>query len=150
MRKRLATLLLLCAATSTSAHHGTPFFDSDTEVRYEGVVLEFDYRNPHSWLYIRTADASGNPLDLAIEGQGSSLRPHGVTPDSLVPGERVTAVVNPSWNKPDEALGRLVFKETARWCRWRGRPWAPTKPTPASPTASRAPGWPTTKDSPHT
>ena len=111
MRHRLATLAALCVAAGASAHHGTPFFDSDTELRYEGVVLEFDYRNPHSWLYLRTTDASGNPLDLAIEGQGSSLRPHGVTPDSLVPGDRVTAVVNPSWTKPDEALGRMIIKE---------------------------------------
>ena len=111
MRHRLATLAALCVATGASAHHGTPFFDSGTELRYEGVVLEFDYRNPHSWLYLRTTDASGNPLDLAIEGQGSSLRPHGVTPDSLVPGDRVTAVVNPSWTKRDEALGQMIIKE---------------------------------------
>ena len=114
MRHTPATLTAwaaLCAAAGASAHHGTPFFDSDTELRYEGVVIEFDYRNPHSWLYIRTTDASGNPLDLAIEGQGSSLRPHGVTPDSLVAGDRVTAVVNPSWTRPDEALGRMVVKE---------------------------------------
>lgn len=111
MRHRLATLAALCAATGASGHHGTPFFDSDTELRYEGVVIEFDYRNPHSWLYLRTTDASGNPLDLAIEGQGSSLRPHGVTPDSLVPGDRVTAVVNPSRTKRDEALGQMIIKE---------------------------------------
>ncbi len=111
MRHRLATLAALCAATGASAHHGTPFFDTDTELSYEGVVLEFDYRNPHSWLYLRTTDASGNPLDLAIEGQGSSLRPHGVTPASLAPGDRVTAVVNPSRTRPDEALGQMIVKE---------------------------------------
>ena len=107
----LTALTALCAAAGASGHHGTPFFDGNTEVRFDGVVVEFDYRNPHSWLYLRTTDAEGNPLDLAIEGQGSSLRPHGVTPDSLVPGDRVTAVVNPSWTKADEALGRLVIKE---------------------------------------
>jgi len=111
MRHILATLTALFAATGASGHHGTTFFDGDTELRFEGVVVEFDYRNPHSWLYLRTTDASGNPLDLAIEGQGSSLRPHGVSPDSLVPGDRVTVVVNPSWTRADEALGRLVIKE---------------------------------------
>ncbi len=111
MRHISATLTAFCAATGAFGHHGTPFFDGDTELRLEGVVLEFDYRNPHSWLYLRTTDASGNSLDIAIEGQGSSLRPHGVTPDSLVPGDRVTAVVNPSWTKPDEALGQLIVKE---------------------------------------
>ena len=89
MRHISATLTAFCAATGAFGHHGTPFFDSDTELRLEGVVLEFDYRNPHSWLYLRTTDASGNSLDIAIEGQGSSLRPHGVTPDSLVAFRRL-------------------------------------------------------------
>ena len=111
MRYKLATMTALCAATGAFGHHGSTFFDGDTEMRYEGVVIEFDYRNPHSWLYLGTTDESGDPLEMAIEGQGSSLRPHGVTPDSLVAGDRVTAVVNPSWTKPDEALGRLVIKE---------------------------------------
>ena len=35
MRNILATLLLICAAMAASGHHGTPFFDSDTELRYE-------------------------------------------------------------------------------------------------------------------
>ena len=111
MRHMPLILGALCTATTASGHHGTPFFDSDTELRYEGVVIEFDYRNPHSWVYLSTTDPEGNPMELAIEGQGSSLRPHGVTPDSLVPGDRVTAVVNPSWTKPDEALGQLIVKE---------------------------------------
>ena len=111
MRYKLATMTALCAATGAFGHHGSTFFDGDTEMRYEGVVIEFDYRNPHSWLYLGTTDESGDPLEMAIEGQGSSLRPHGVTPDSLVAGDRVTAVVNPSWTKPDEALGRLVIKD---------------------------------------
>ena len=50
-------------------------------------------------------------MDIAIEGQGSSVRPHGVTPDSLAPGDRVTAVVNPSRRDSDTALGRLIIKE---------------------------------------
>ena len=111
MRHMPLILGALCTATTASGHHGTTFFDGDTELRLEGVIIEFDYRNPHSWVYLRTTGPEGNPMELAIEGQGSSLRPHGVTPDSLVPGDRVTAVVNPSWTKPDEALGRLIIKE---------------------------------------
>ena len=111
MRHIPLILSALCAATTASGHHGATFFDGDTELRLEGVIIEFDYRNPHSWVYLSTTDPEGNPMELAIEGQGSSLRPHGVTPDSLVPGDRVTAVVNPSWTKPDEALGRLIIKE---------------------------------------
>ena len=111
MRHIPPILTALCVATSASGHHGTSAFDGDTELRLEGVITEFEYRNPHSFVYLRTTDSSGNPVDIAIEAQGSSVRPHGVTPDSLAPGDRVTAVVNPSRRNSGEALGRLIIKE---------------------------------------
>ena len=111
MRRMPLILTALCAATSASGHHGASSFDGDTELRLEGVVTEFDYRNPHSFVYLRTTDSSGNPMDIAIEAQGSSLRPYGVTPDSLAAGDRVVAVVFPSFRSPDQALGREIIKE---------------------------------------
>ncbi|MEE9570883.1 MAG: hypothetical protein V3W02_04190, partial [Gammaproteobacteria bacterium] len=61
---------------------------------------------------LRTTDAAGDSIDVAIEMVGSSLRPYGLTPDSLVAGDRVTAVVNPSRQAPNEwALGVEIIKE---------------------------------------
>ena len=122
MRYKLATMTALCAATGAFGHHGSTFFDGDTELRYEGVVIEFDYRNPHSWLYLGTTDESGDALEMAIEGQGSSLWPHGVTPISWLGRRGDLRSVNPNWTKPDAGLGDWSSRKTAPWCRWRGRP----------------------------
>ena len=94
-------IVLLVSAVAAHAHHGSAPFDTDTEIIIEGVITEFDYRNPHSFVYLRTVDADGNPRDVAIESVGSSLRPYGVTRESLAPGDRVIAVVNPSRREPD-------------------------------------------------
>ncbi len=103
---------LLCIATSAAGHHGSAPFDTDKVVTLEGVVTEFDYRNPHSVVYLRTTDSAGNHIDVAIESVGSSLRPYGVTPDSLAPGDQVIAIVNPSRRAPNEwALGVEIIKE---------------------------------------
>lgn len=108
----LSFSVLLCVATNATGHHGSAPFDTETRVTLEGVITKYDYRNPHGFVYLRTIDSAGNPIDVAIEMVGSSLRPHGVTPDSLAPGERVTAIVNPSRRAPSEwALGVEIIKE---------------------------------------
>jgi len=103
---------LVMIATGAAAHHGTAPFDQEQRITVEGIVTRFDYRNPHSYLYLRTTDSAGNTVDMTIEAQGSSLRPFGVTPDSLQAGERVTAVVHPSRKSPAEwGLGVEVTKQ---------------------------------------
>ncbi|NIW25657.1 MAG: hypothetical protein GWN29_14415, partial [Gammaproteobacteria bacterium] len=40
-----------------STHHGfTAHFDPDRVVRLEGVVKQFDFVNPHAFLYIEAVD----------------------------------------------------------------------------------------------
>jgi hypothetical protein len=93
-------------------HHGSAPFDTGTRVTLEGVITEFDYRNPHSFVYLRTTDSEGNTTDVTIEAVGSSARPFGVTADSLSPGDAVIAIVNPSRESPDEwGLGVEIIKE---------------------------------------
>ena len=115
MRRTTLVLMLptlLCVASSAMGHHGSAPFDTETRVTIKGVITEFNYRNPHGFVHLRTTDTAGNAVDVAIEMVGSSLRPYGFTPDSLASGDRVTAVVNPSRRAPNEwALGVEIIKE---------------------------------------
>jgi hypothetical protein len=106
------TCCFLCFVPVAHSHHGAAPFDGTREVTIEGVVTEFDYRNPHSYLHLQTIDENGDPVDVVIETIGSSLRPFGVTRDSLSPGDRVTAVINPSHSEPETwGLGVQATKE---------------------------------------
>ena len=102
---------LLCYTTSATAHHGAAPFDTNQTVTIEGVITEFDYRNPHGFLYLQTTDASGNSVDVTVETVGSSLRPYGFSAESLSAGEEVILVMNPSHRSPEEwGLGVEVIK----------------------------------------
>lgn len=97
---------------SAIGHHGAFEYDLDTIVRYEGVIVEHRWRNPHSLTVLETQSESGEPIELEIEGGGpSALRPVGVTASSIAVGERVTAVVSPSRRFPNRsAYGREIVK----------------------------------------
>ena len=103
---------LLVIATPAIAHHGNAEFDLSRMVRYEGTIVESLWRNPHTVTRIETRTATGEPITLEIEGSSPSiLRTGGFTAESLVKGDRVTAVVSPSRRFPTEsAYGWEIVK----------------------------------------
>jgi hypothetical protein len=100
---RAAFCLGLLFAVPASSHHGSSEYDRNTVLRYEGVVTEFLWRNPHSLIVLQTQTPSGESISLEIEGGGASLlRTSGVTASSIRPGDHVTAVVSPSKRQPKQ------------------------------------------------
>ena len=89
-----------CAALSVlpilavHAHHSTAQFDKTTEVTLTGVVKEFQYTNPHSWLQLYVTSEDGEQVEWGIEGGSPNfLRRRGWTAKVLQPGDEVTAQV---------------------------------------------------------
>jgi hypothetical protein len=105
-------LCVLVIATPAMAHHGNAEFDLTQQVKYEGTIIEVLWRNPHTVTRIETRTAAGEPITLEIEGSSPSiLRTGGFTAESLVKGDRVTAVVSPSRRYPKEsAYGYEIVK----------------------------------------
>jgi hypothetical protein len=103
---------LVVYAAPAMAHHGNAEFDLSQMVRYEGTIVELLWRNPHTVTRIETRTATGEPITLEIEGSSPAiLRTGGFTAESLVKGDRVTAVVSPSRRFPTEsAYGWEVVK----------------------------------------
>ena len=50
----VATMLL--APRISGAHHSAVMFDDQKEITLQGVVKEFQYTNPHSWLLVDVAE----------------------------------------------------------------------------------------------
>jgi Family of unknown function (DUF6152) len=99
-------------AVLASSHHGNSEYDLNLVVRFEGVVVEHVWRNPHTLTRLATHTASGEPVTLEIEGAAPSiLRTSGATANSIVQGEHVTAVVSPSKRFPNQnAYGLEIIK----------------------------------------
>jgi hypothetical protein len=112
LRSFAFAVVVICPMSQASAHHGNSEYDLTTTVRYEGVVTEVLWRNPHSIVKLETHTAAGELTTLEIEGGAPAmLRTAGFTASSIAKGDRVTVVVSPSRRFPERfAFGRDVIK----------------------------------------
>lgn len=99
MKTRLKVLLALFIATVNGmalAHHSTAAYDLDHDRTIEGVVEEYRWANPHSWVKVLVQGESGAPTTWNIEfGSPSISIRTGWTPTTLKPGDRATFVFKP-------------------------------------------------------
>lgn len=94
MRTAIATTAACMTAlmsAPSSAHHSTAAFDTDTELTVEGVLLRYEWANPHVYLWVEQQDDSGASVTWEVEGSPPAfLARQGLTQDVLTVGERVT------------------------------------------------------------
>jgi uncharacterized protein DUF6152 len=100
MGRRLAMLLatgaLALTASSTFAHHSFVMFDRDHQVDLEGVVQEFRFANPHTFIYLAVKQDDGSTVTWALEGQSPSMLVRdGWTSKTLKPGDELKMRIAP-------------------------------------------------------
>ena len=88
--------IALMYAVPALAHHSFAMFDAEKSVTIEGTVKEFQWTNPHSWILMNVANATGGMDQWAIEmGAPGGLARQGWIPKTLTPGMKVSAVIHP-------------------------------------------------------
>ena len=102
----LAVAGIVAASSVTGlAHHSATMFDEKKTVTVEGVVKEFQYSNPHSWLIVDVTDKTGKVTTWGFEAEGpSTLTRAGIKPSDFKPGTRVTITGNPMKNGTPAAI----------------------------------------------
>jgi Family of unknown function (DUF6152) len=99
--KRVLAALLSAVITGIgtadlSAHHSAIGYDRNADVELMGTVREFQYTNPHSWLFVQVMDKAGQTVDWGFEAEGpSTLLRAGIKVSLLKPGEKVTVKGHP-------------------------------------------------------
>ena len=87
---------ILLTAISAEAHHSAVMFDADKEVTLEGVVKEFQFTNPHSWLLVDVTNKDGSVTTWGFEAEGpSTLLRNGVRPADFKSGTKLTITGRP-------------------------------------------------------
>jgi hypothetical protein len=94
----LLLVVLLTTGVPTNAHHAsTPFYDDTKSVEAIGVVKEFVFRNPHTFLYVDEENADGEITSWEVEmGAAVSMANRGWTPDTIKAGDQIRVVGPPS------------------------------------------------------
>ena len=89
-------VVLLLVARSASAHHSFAMFDRSKETTLVGVVHEFQWTNPHSWIELDVANDSGGVDKWSIElNSPNNLSRQGWKSDSVKPGDKISVVIWP-------------------------------------------------------
>jgi hypothetical protein len=61
-------------------------YDDKKEITLTGVVKEFQYTNPHSWLFVAVTNADGSVTNWGFESEGpSTLGRAGIKKSDLPP-----------------------------------------------------------------
>jgi hypothetical protein len=93
MARTAATLLVL---TPAFAHHSASMFEPVKTVTLTGVVKEFQYTNPHSWLIVDVLNADGTTTAWGFEAEGpSTLLRAGIRKSDFAPGTKLTITGHP-------------------------------------------------------
>lgn len=125
MKQKLAVMLIAGASlfgVNAWAHHSfaATYFE-DKKVTIEGDLVQFLYRNPHSFVHVEVKDANGETVRWAVEwGAGGQLGRQGVTRETLKPGDHVIVVGNPGRNPDDHRLRMVNITRPSDGWKWGG------------------------------
>jgi len=88
--------VMAAGSASLLAHHSAAMFEEQKTITVEGVVKEFQFTNPHSWLLVDVTDKSGKVTTWGFEAEGpSTLQRAGIRPSEFPVGTRVTITGRP-------------------------------------------------------
>lgn len=97
--KCLLVILTASISCSAFAHHSTASFDGEKTIELEGVVKEFQWTNPHTWVQLNIVNDQGETVEWSIEGGSpGTLSRNGWSPRIFKPGDKVTIKVHPMLN----------------------------------------------------
>ena len=143
MRIAVAAGVLGCLAIPASAHHSGAMFEPEKTITLKGVVKEFEYTNPHSWLWVTVTNDDQTMTDWGFEAEGpSSLFRAGIKKGDLRPGDKVTVTGRPMRDGRPAAAWVNAVKDDGRVLQPRAAPvtTAPVTTAPAATAPATQPG----------
>jgi hypothetical protein len=92
----LLAIVVFARADLARAHHSFAMFDVAHEKALTGTIRQFQWTNPHTWIWIDVPTADGSMEEWGVEGMSPNfLGRRGWSRSTLKPGDRVTIVVHP-------------------------------------------------------
>jgi len=87
---------LLALPSSAGAHHSQAMYDNTQELTISGIVSEWEWTNPHTWLHVMVKDESGTDRLWTFESNSTGqLERGGWSGDAIKSGDEVSVVYRP-------------------------------------------------------
>ncbi len=133
MRRRLSMLIAgvtAIVAGSAAAHHSQAQFvlDPTRMETISGTVTEFDFRNPHVYLYLEAQQPDGSTALWELEATSTpNLIRRGWSRDSIKVGDQLTVDIHPARDPSQHIarVGTVHFPDGSMLSATEGGPEAP-------------------------
>jgi exonuclease VII large subunit len=121
MKHLLMTIAIAAAIIIPAyAHHSfaAEYLENQT-TSIEGELSEFEYKNPHAWVYVMVKDASGQTQRFAAEWANTNrLKAQGILKDTLKPGDHVILTGSPGRNADDHKIHLKQIERPSDGWKW--------------------------------
>jgi hypothetical protein len=112
MKARLLMMLaiaLVAGSVAARAHHSfAATYDETRTIKIEGKLVQFLFRNPHSFVHVMAPDDKGQMQRWAVEWGGTGvLGAQGVNRETLKPGD-VVVITGPPGRDPADFRMRMI------------------------------------------
>lgn len=128
MSIRTCTLVAVAILGGTAvgqalAHHSfAATYLQDEEITIEGTVLQFQFRNPHSFIHVQAPGEDGEMHRWAVEWSSpSTLSGVGVDRATLRPGDFIEVTGEPGRDPSDHRINVTRIFRPADGFEYRGR-----------------------------
>src|SRR5215210_9015028 len=127
MKRYLVALLAVVAlgiGAHASAHHSfAATYLEDQTVTIEGELVQFLFRNPHSFVHVMVKEKDGSMVRYAVEwGGAGQLGGQGVTRETLKPGDVVVISGAPGRNPADHRIRMVSLRRPKDGFGWGAKP----------------------------
>jgi hypothetical protein len=119
----LVAAVALVGARAYAHHSFAATYLEDQTVTIEGELVQFLFRNPHSFVHIMVKQENGEMVRYAVEwGGAGALGGQGVTRETLKPGDYVVISGSPGRNPADNRVRMVTLHRPSDGFGWGRRP----------------------------
>jgi hypothetical protein len=119
----LAVTALVCGSAAYAHHSFGATYNSKAEIKIEGKLVQFVFRNPHSFVHIEAPDQDGAMQRWSVEWSGAAaLGNQGLSQKTLKAGDLVVVTGRPSRTPGEYRVQMLTLKRPSDGFSWGSRP----------------------------
>ena len=113
----------LLAGTAAYAHHSYgATYDTSKEIKLQGKLVQFVFRNPHAFVHVQAPDQNGATQRWAVEWSGTTqLGQSGVNQNTLRVGDEIVISARPSRVPNEYRALMLTLKRPLDGFSWGAR-----------------------------